>query len=141
MEDVIAGSVANRKFTMILLTAFAAIAATLAAIGLFGVMSYSVVQRAREIGVRMALGAARMDIFTLIVREGMLLTAIGLGLGVVGAIAMTRWIAGLLFGISATDLPTFCLVSAFLGLIAFLACWWPARRASRVNPIIALRSE
>ncbi|HEY4284842.1 MAG TPA: FtsX-like permease family protein, partial [Chthoniobacterales bacterium] len=141
MEDVMDRSMANRKFTMLLLTVFAGVALALAAIGLFGVMSYSVVQRGREIGVRMALGAARIDIFKLIVREGMLLTGIGLFLGVGAAIAMTRWIAGLLFGISPTDMPTFCLVSVFLALIAFLACWWPARRASRVDPVVALRSE
>ena len=141
MDDLIANSVASRKFTMLLLTAFAGIAVVLAAIGLFGVMSYSVVQRAREIGVRMALGARRIDIFTLVVREGMLLTGVGLAAGIVGAIVMTRLISGLLFGISATDVSTFVLLSVFLGLIAFLACWWPAHRAAGVDPMIALRAE
>jgi putative ABC transport system permease protein len=141
MEDLIAKSLANRKFTMLLLTTFAGIDVVLAAIGLFGVMSYSVVQRAREIGVRMALGARRMDIFNLIVREGMILTGIGLGIGIGGAFALTRLISGLLFGISPTDVSTFVVLSAFLALVAFLACWWPARRASHVDPMIALRAE
>jgi putative ABC transport system permease protein len=141
MDDLVARSVADRKFTMLLLTTFAGIALVLAAIGLFGVMSYSVVQRAREIGVRMALGAARKDIFNLIVREGMWLTGVGLVIGIVVALGMTRWISSLLFGISATDVSTFASLSAFLSLIAFLACWWPAHRASRVDPIIALRTE
>src|SRR5207248_10254993 len=103
MDDLVAKSVSSRRFTMLLLTTFAGIAVVLAAIGLFGVLSYSVVQRAREIGVRMALGARRLDIFNLIVRQGMLLTGIGLVLGVGGAIALTRLISGLLFGISPTD--------------------------------------
>jgi putative ABC transport system permease protein len=141
MDDLIAKSVSSRKFTMLLLTSFAGIAVVLAAIGLFGVMSYSVVQRAREIGVRMALGARRIDIFKLIVREGMVLTAIGLGLGVVAAIAVTRLISGLLFGISATDFSTFAVLSGLLALVAFVACWWPAHRASQVDPIITLRAE
>jgi ABC-type antimicrobial peptide transport system permease subunit len=141
MEDLVARSVADRKFTMLLLTAFAGIAVLLAAIGLFGVMSYSVVQRAREIGVRMALGARRLDIFNLVVTEGMRLTGIGLVLGVGGAIGLTRLISGLLFGISPTDFSTFAILSVVLGLIAFVACWWPAHRASRVDPIITLRAE
>lgn len=141
MEDLIGRSVANRKFTMLVLSSFAAMAMVLAAIGLFGVMSYSVVQRAREIGVRMALGAQRSDIFSLIVREGMSLTVVGLVLGIGSAIAMTRLISGLLFGISATDFSTFALLSGLLGFVAFIACWWPAHRASQVDPVITLRAE
>jgi putative ABC transport system permease protein len=141
MEDLIARSVASRKFTMLLLTGFAGIAVILAAIGLFGVMAYSVAQRAREIGVRMALGARRADIFRLIIREGMSLTAIGLLAGIAGALSMTRLISGLLFGISATDFATFALLSALLAATAFLACWWPAHRASSVDPMVALRTE
>jgi putative ABC transport system permease protein len=141
MEDLIARSVADRKFTMLLLTTFAGIAVLLAAIGLFGVMSYSVIQRSREIGVRMALGARRLDIFNLIVKQGMLLTGIGLVLGVTGAIALSRLISGLLFGVSPTDFATFVILSVILGAIAFIACWWPAHRATQVDPIIALRTE
>jgi putative ABC transport system permease protein len=141
MEDLITRSVADRKFTMLLLATFAGIALVFAAIGLFGVMSYSVVQRAREIGVRMALGAQRLDIFTLIVREGMLLTLLGLVLGLLAALAMTRLISSLLFGVSATDFSTFVALSGLLALVAFFACWWPARRASNVDPMVALRTE
>lgn len=141
MDDMIARSVASRKFTMVLLTGFAGIAVILAAIGLFGVMSYSVAQRAREIGVRMALGARRADIFSLIVREGMSLTAIGLLAGIAGALSMTRLLSGLLFGISPTDFSTFAFLSALLAGTAFLACWWPAHRASGVDPMVALRTE
>ena len=141
MEDLIARSVADRKFTMLLLTSFASIAVVLAAIGLFGVMSYSVVQRAREIGIRMALGARRLDIFRLVVCEGMLLTAAGLAGGIAGAIVLTRLISGLLFGISPTDISTFLLLSALLGGVALVACWWPAHRASQLDPIITLRTD
>jgi ABC-type antimicrobial peptide transport system permease subunit len=104
-------------------------------------MSYSVVQRAREIGVRMALGAQRFDIFALVVREGMLLTLFGLTLGLGAALAMTRLISSLLFGVSATDISTFAALSGLLAVVAFLACWLPARRASNVDPIVALRAE
>ena len=141
MEDMVARSLANQKFTMLLLTIFAGIALVFAAIGLFGVMSYSVVQRAREIGLRMALGAQRSDIFKLIVREGMLLTFIGLVFGFGASWAMTRLISGFLFGVSATDLATFVVVSGLLALVALFACWWPAHRASSVDPIVALRTE
>ena len=141
MEDIVARSVANRKFIMLLLITFAGMALILAAIGLFGVLSYSVVQRAREIGVRMALGARRLDIFNLIVKEGMLLTAAGLVIGIGGSIALTRLIASLLFGVTPTDFSTFALLSFFLAAVAFLACWWPARKASHVDPVVALRTE
>jgi putative ABC transport system permease protein len=105
------------------------------------VMSYSVVQRGREIGLRMALGARRIDIFNLIVREGMILTGVGLGIGIAASVAITRLISGLLFGVSATDFSTFALLSGVLAVIALVACWWPARRASQVDPIITLRAE
>lgn len=141
MEDLLAKSLGSRKFTTWLLGIFAGVAMVLAAIGLFGVMSYSVVQRAREIGVRMALGARRIDIFNLVVREGMVLTAIGLGLGIPAAFGLTRLIAGLLYEISPTDAVTFIVVSSFFCLVALFACWWPAHRASRVDPIVALRAE
>ena len=141
MDDMLARSVASRKFTMLLLITFAGMALILAAIGLFGVLSYSVVQRGREIGVRMALGAQRLDIFRLIVKEGMSLAGVGLVIGILGSVALTRLIAGLLFGVTPTDFPTFVLLSGLLGLVAFVACWWPAHRASLVDPIITLRAE
>ena len=141
MNDLIAKSVADRKFTMLLLATFAGIAVILAAIGLFGVMSYSVMQRVREIGVRMALGARRIDIFKLIVREGMAVTGVGLVAGIGAAVVMTRLMTSMLFGTSPTDFVTFALLSAFLAAIALVACWWPAHRASSVDPMVALRTE
>jgi len=131
----------KRKFTMTLLTIFAGIAIALASIGLYGVMSYSVSQRTREMGIRMALGAQRRDVLQLVIRRGMLLTMVGVGLGLAGSFGLTRLISSLLFGVSATDIGTFGAVSSLLFVIALLACWLPARRASRVDPIVALRTE
>jgi ABC-type antimicrobial peptide transport system permease subunit len=126
---------------MTLLTIFAGIAIALASIGLYGVMSYSVSQRTREMGIRMALGAQRRDVLQLVIRRGMLLTMVGVGLGLAGSFGLTRLISSLLFGVSATDIGTFGAVSSLLFVIALLACWLPARRASRVDPIVALRTE
>jgi ABC-type antimicrobial peptide transport system permease subunit len=131
----------KRKFSMTLLTIFAGIAIALASIGLYGVMSYSVSQRTREMGIRMALGAQRRDVLQLVIRRGMLLTMVGIGLGLAGSFGLTRLISSLLFGVSATDIGTFGAVSSLLFVIALLACWLPARRASRVDPIVALRTE
>jgi len=141
MEDTIARTLLKRKFTMTLLTIFAGIAIALASIGLYGVMSYSVSQRTREIGIRMALGAQRRDVLQLVIRQGMLLTMVGVGLGLAGSFGLTRLISSLLFGVSATDIGTFGAVSSLLFVIALLACWLPARRASRVDPIVALHTE
>ncbi len=141
MQDVIANSVQRRKFSMLLLTIFAATAMLLAAIGLYGVMSYSVAQRTKEIGVRMALGARRTDVLALVVRRGMVLVGIGIAAGVVLSLAMARLIAGLLFGITATDPLTFVGVAALLGLVAFVANYLPAHRAASVDPMVALRYE
>jgi putative ABC transport system permease protein len=141
MEDTIARTLLKPKFTMTLLTVFAGIAIVLASIGLYGVMSYSVSQRTREIGIRMALGAQRSDVLQLVVRQGMLLTAIGLALGLLGALGLTRLISSLLFGVSATDVGTFSAVSALLFVVAVIACWLPARRASGVDPMVALRQD
>ena len=141
MQDVIANSVQRRKFSMLLLSIFAAVAMLLAAIGLYGVMSYSVTQRTHEIGIRMALGARRPDVLALVVKQGMALALAGVAAGAVLALAMTRLIAGMLFGITATDPLTFAGVAALLGTVAFLANYLPARRASKVDPIVALRYE
>lgn len=141
MEDTVARSLLKRKFTMTLLTIFAGLAVTLASIGLYGVMSYSVAQRTREIGIRIALGAQRLDVLGLVVRQGMLLTGIGVALGLLGSLGLTRLISSLLFGVSPTDFGTFAAVSALLLVIALLACWLPARRASGVDPMVALRTE
>ena len=141
MEGLVDRSLLKRKFTMTLLTIFAGLAVTLAAIGLYGVMSYSVSQRTREIGIRMALGAQRAQVLKLIVNQGMKVTAIGVLLGIIASLGLTRLIANLLFGVSATDFATFFVLSIILLSVALLACWWPARRASSVDPMVALRAE
>jgi putative ABC transport system permease protein len=141
MQDVIANSVQRRKFSMLLLSIFAAVAMLLAAIGLYGVMSYSVAQRAHEIGIRMALGARRPDVLVLVVKQGMALALMGIAAGAVLSLAMTRLISGMLFGITATDPLTFAGVAALLGTVALLANYLPARRASKVDPMVALRYE
>jgi putative ABC transport system permease protein len=141
MEKVIAESIWQPRLYALLFAAFAAGALILAIIGIYGVMAYLVVTRTHEIGVRMALGATARDVFRLIVGRGMKLTAIGVLLGVGGAFALTRLMRGLLFNISATDPVTFVLISLLLVLAAFLACYIPARRATKVDPLIALRYE
>ncbi len=141
LEELLGTSVAPRKFNMMLLGIFAGVALVLAAVGLYGVMSYSVSWRTHEIGIRMALGAKRSDVLRLVVRQGMTMTIIGVALGLIGAFSMSRVLAGLLHGVSATDPLTFAGVSIVLLTVALLACLIPARRATRVNPIVALRSE
>ena len=141
MQDLIANSVQRRKFSMLLLTIFAAVAMLLAAIGLYGVMSYSVAQRTHEIGIRMALGARRPDVLVLVVKQGMALALMGIAAGAILSLGMTRLISGMLFGITATDPLTFAGVAALLGTVAFLANYLPARRASKVDPMVALRYE
>ncbi|MCA1578332.1 MAG: ABC transporter permease [Acidobacteria bacterium] len=141
LEELLSTSVAPRRFNMLLLGVFAGVALVLAAVGLYGVMSYSVSWRTHEIGIRMALGAERGDVLRLVVRQGMTMTVIGLALGLIGAYLLSRLIAGLLYGVSATDPLTFAGVSIVLLAVALLACLLPARRATRVNPIVALRTE
>jgi len=141
MQEVIANSVERRRFSMLLLTIFAAVAMLLAAIGLYGVMSYSVAQRTKEIGIRMALGARRPDVLALVVKQGMALVLIGIATGCLLALGTVRVISGMLFGINATDPLTFAGVSALLGAVAFLANYLPARRAAKVDPMVALRYE
>jgi len=141
MQEVIANSVERRRFSMLLLTIFAAVAMLLAAIGLYGVMSYSVAQRTREIGIRMALGARRPDVLALVVKQGMTLVFLGIAGGFLLALGMTRLISGMLFGITSTDPLTFVGVAALLASVALLANYLPARRASKVDPMMALRYE
>ena len=141
LDEYMSKSIAQPRLNAMLVGLFALIALLLAAAGIFGVMSYSVTQRTQEIGIRLALGAQRGDVLRLIVGQGMRFVGTGLVLGLGGVILCTRLLQSLLFGIGATDLPTMVLVCLILGAVAFLACWLPARRAAKVNPIVALRSE
>ena len=141
MEQHLTDSVAERRFPMFILTAFAATALLLAALGLYGVMSYTVAGRTHEIGIRMALGAQNVDVLRLVIGQGMKLTAFGLALGLAAAFALTRLMQTLLFGVSATDPLTYAVIALLLIAVSLLACWIPARRAVKVDPLIALRSE
>ena len=141
MDDLLADSVAQPRFTTMLLAGFACLALTLALVGVYGVMSYAVSQRTREIAVRMALGAHRQEVVWMIVRQGMVVTAIGVIVGLGGAAAGTRVMAGLLFDVTATDPPTFAAAAAALVLASFGACYIPALRAARVAPVTILKSE
>jgi putative ABC transport system permease protein len=141
MREVVGQSIARHNFNMLLLTIFGAIALALGAIGIYGVMSYSVQQGRHEIGVRIALGAARVDILSLVVGRGMRLAALGVVSGVLGALGATRLLSRLLYGVEPTDPLTFVLVAVTLAAVAFVACYLPARRATRVDPLIALRSQ
>jgi putative ABC transport system permease protein len=141
MGQLLAESVARRRFQMSLLALFASLALLLAGVGLYGVMSYGVARRTHEIGVRVALGARARDVFRLVVGGGMKLAALGLLLGVVASLALTRLMTGLLFGVSAADPVVYAAVSLLLAAVALLACLVPARRATKVDPIVALRHE
>jgi predicted permease len=141
MEQVIADTLWQPRFNLQLIGIFAALAMTLAAIGLYGVMSYSVAQRAREVGLRMALGAQRRDVLKLVVGQGMKLALAGVALGLLASVALTRLMEKLLFEVSATDFSTFAVIAVLLTFVALVACWIPARRATKVDPMVALRCE
>jgi putative ABC transport system permease protein len=141
LDEIVAKSISRPRFNALLLAIFAGVALLLASVGIYGVMNYSATQRTQEIGIRMALGAKPGDILRLVVGHGMKLTFAGIALGVIASLALTRVMSNLLFGITATDLPTFLSVSAMLTFVALLANYIPARRATRVNPVVALRYE
>ena len=141
MDQILADSIARQRFSMLLLAIFAAVALVLAGVGIYGVMSYSVAQRTREIGIRMALGAQTPAVLKLAVSYGMKLVIAGIIIGLIAAFALTRVMATLLFGVTATDPMTFALISLLLVFVAAVASYIPARRATRVDPIIALRYE
>ena len=141
MEEIFAGSIARQRFSMLLLAIFAGVALVLAGVGIYGVMSYSVAQRTHEIGIRMALGAQTSAVLKLAVGYGMKLVIAGLIIGLVAAFLLTRVMSTLLFGVTATDPTTFILISLLLVFVAALASYLPARRATKVDPIIALRYE
>ncbi len=141
MEQVISASVSQRRFSMMMLGLFALVALLLSAVGIYGVIAYSVSERSHEIGIRIALGARSRDILRMVLGQGMILTLIGVALGLAGALALTRLMSSLIYGVSATDPLTFAGVSLALGVVALLACYIPARRATRVDPMEALRDE
>ncbi|MBO0727144.1 MAG: ABC transporter permease, partial [Blastocatellia bacterium] len=141
MLQLVSASTAQRRFTLLLIAVFAAVALLMAAIGLYGVMAYGVTQRRREIGVRVALGAQSADVLRLVVGQGLRLAALGVAMGMATALTLTRLMKKLLFEVSATDPMTFAGVALLLALVALLACYIPARRATKVDPMIALRCE
>ncbi len=141
MDSYLADAMAQSRFAMLTLGLFAAIAVVLAAVGIYGVMSYAVSQQTHEIGIRMALGAADRDVVGLVIRNGLLLTGIAVAIGAAGALALARLMEGMVFGISTNDPLTFICVSAFLAAVALFACFLPARRATRVDPLKALKAE
>jgi putative ABC transport system permease protein len=141
LEQKLRDSTATRRFNLGLISTFALVALTLSAVGLYGVMSYGVNQRTTEIGIRMAVGAQPKDVLRLILREGLVLAVIGTLFGIGGALALTRFLSSVLFGVSMTDPVIYVTASALLLLVAIGACFWPARRASAVQPIEALRYE
>jgi putative ABC transport system permease protein len=141
LDQVTSETLSLKNFLTVLLTSFAGLALLLAAVGIYGVMAYSVAQRIREVGIRMALGAERSDILRGVIRQGLALAFVGIAVGLVGAFGLTRFLSTQLYGVKATDPLTFTVVPFVLVTVAFFAAYIPARRASRVDPMIALRYE
>jgi putative ABC transport system permease protein len=139
MEQIVLRSIAGKRFTTMLLAVFAGFALIMSSIGIFGVLSYLVGQRTREIGLRMALGATRWEILVMILAGGIRLTLTGIGIGVLAALALTHLISSMLFGVKSTDVLTFAMVILALCSVALIACYLPARRAMKIDPMIALR--
>ena len=139
IEQLLSESLQERRFTLAILGSFALIALMLTGVGVYGLISFSTRQRTHEIGVRMALGAQTRDILKMIIRQGLVLTASGVGLGLLGAVILTRFLQSMLFGVSATDPLTFIIISLLLAAVALVASYIPARRAMRVDPMVALR--
>jgi putative ABC transport system permease protein len=141
LERVVSDSIAQPRFNMVLLGIFAGLALILASVGIYGVMSYSVTQRTQELGVRIALGAQRRDIFSLVLKQGIILALIGVGIGLAAAIGLSKVVASVLYGISATDPVTFISVAVIMIAVALVACFFPARKATKVDPLTAMRYE
>jgi putative ABC transport system permease protein len=141
MTQMMSATLAERRFALLLLGGFAVVALSLAAIGIYGVMAYAVTQRTREIGIRIAMGAQTSDVLKLIIKQGLSLSLIGVVVGLVGSFALTRLMTDLLFGVSATDPLTFIVIALLLAFVMLLACWIPARRATKVDPMVALKCE
>ena len=141
LEDIVSENTASRRLSVVLIGSFAVLALVLAGVGVYGVMAYVVTQRGHEIGIRMALGAHHRDILGMVLRQGLRLALIGIAAGLAGAFVLTHLMSSLLFHVSALDGETFALGATALGGIVLLACYLPARRATRVDPLVALRYE
>jgi putative ABC transport system permease protein len=141
VDEMLSSTIADRKFNMFLLAIFAAVALSLAAVGIYGLIAYSVAQRTRELGIRIALGAVSRDVLLMVVRQGATLAVLGIVIGSAGAIASTRWMRSMLFQVDPLDPVTFAAVGLALAAVAICASWIPALRAARVSPVTAMRND